>query len=142
MIAREVTMKPLKVDHIGIALRSVEPALSILSEKLGMKTEGSEEVSSQKVRTTFLDAGGTHLELLESLSADSAVAKFIEKRGEGIHHVAVAVDNIETALEEARRSGIELIDAKPRRGARGKLIAFLHPKSTAGILIELVQTAP
>jgi len=132
-------MRTLKVDHIGIAVKSISEALKLYEEVLGIKCEGVEEVSEQKVKTAFLPIGDTEIELLESTSPDGPVAKFIEKRGEGIHHIAFRVENIEEALRELKEKGIALIDEKPRKGAGGARIAFLHPKSTSGVLIEICE---
>jgi len=127
------------IELIGIAVRSIEESLPYYQEVLGLKCYGIEEVKDQKVRTAFFQAGQTKLELLESTDPDGAIGKFIEKRGEGIHHIAFAVKEIESALEEARSKGIRLIDESPRLGAEGLHIAFLHPKSTHGVLTELCE---
>ena len=127
------------IEHIGIAVRSIEESLPYYQEVLGLKCYGIEEVKDQKVRTAFFQAGQTKLELLESTDPDGAIGKFIEKRGEGIHHIAFAVKEIESALEEARSKGIRLIDESPRLAAEGLHIAFLHPKSTHGVLTELCE---
>lgn len=128
-----------KVDHIGIAVSNLEEALKFYEKILGMKLEGTEIVEEQKVKVAFLPIGDTEIELLESTEKDGPIAKFIEKKGEGIQHIAYRVDDIEKALEEMREKGIRLIDEKPRYGAGGAKIAFLHPKSTNGVLIELCQ---
>ena len=127
-----------KVNHIGIAVRSIEEAKSFY-EVMGLQVEGYEVVEEQKVKVAFVPVGETRIELLEPTSEDSPVAKFIAKRGEGIHHIAFEVDDIEKALEVLKESGVRLIDEKPRRGAHGTRIAFLHPKSTNGVLIEICQ---
>jgi len=127
------------LDHIGIAVKSIEEAKSIYHDILGMPHEKSETVEEQKVTTGFFPVGDTEVELLESTAPDGPVAKFIEKKGEGVQHLAFQVDNIEEALEELKAKGIRLIDEKPRKGAGGKKIAFLHPKSTYGVLVELCQ---
>lgn len=132
-------MKTLKIDHIGIAVKSIEQARKLYEGILGLKYEGSETVSEQKVTTAFFPIGDTEIELLESTDPDGPIAKFIEKRGEGIQHIAFRVDNIEEALEELKKQGIQLIDEKPRIGAGGARIAFLHPKATGGVLIELCE---
>ncbi|MCS7233199.1 MAG: methylmalonyl-CoA epimerase [Synergistetes bacterium] len=132
-------MKTVKVDHIGIAVNSISEALKFYEGVLGIKCEGIEEVSEQKVKTAFLPIGDTEIELLESTSPDGPVAKFIEKRGEGIHHIAFRVKNIEEAINELKEKGFSLIDEKPRRGAGGAKIAFLHPKSTGGVLVEICE---
>ncbi|MFC0269862.1 methylmalonyl-CoA epimerase [Metabacillus herbersteinensis] len=128
-----------KVDHIGIAVRSIEKALPFYIETLNLTLEGIEEVSSQHVRVAFIKVGDTKIELLEPTSEESSVAKFIDKRGEGLHHVALAVNNIEERLEELKNKGIALIDEKPRVGAAQANIAFLHPKSTSGVLYEFCE---
>ncbi|MEJ5301382.1 MAG: methylmalonyl-CoA epimerase [Thermodesulforhabdaceae bacterium] len=132
-------MKTLKIDHIGIAVKSIEQARKLYEGLLGLKYEGSETVAEQKVTTAFFPIGDTEIELLESTDPDGPIAKFIEKRGEGIQHIAFRVDNIEEALEELKKQGIQLIDEKPRIGAGGAKIAFLHPKATGGVLIELCE---
>jgi methylmalonyl-CoA/ethylmalonyl-CoA epimerase len=132
-------MKAVKIDHIGIAVKSIDASLRLYSELLGLKLEGEETVAEQKVRTAFLPIGDVEIELLESTAPDGPVAKFIETRGEGIQHIAFAVDNIEAALKELEQENFRLIDHKPRAGAGGKKIAFLHPKDSGGVLIELCE---
>ncbi len=132
-------MKILKVDHIGIAVKSIEDCKKLYSEVLGLSHAGSETVQEQKVTTAFFPVGETEVELLESTAPDGPIAKYLEKKGEGIQHVAFRVDNIEEALAELKAKGVQLIDEKPRRGAGGAKIAFLHPKSTFGVLVELSQ---
>jgi len=132
-------MKPIVVDHIGIAVKSIEDALKFWEATLGIKCEGIEEVKEQKVKTAFLPIKDTEVELLEATGEDSPVAKFIEKKGEGIHHIAIRVENLEEALEELKQKGVRLIDEKPRYGAGGARIAFVHPKATGGILLELSE---
>ncbi|MGI6790022.1 methylmalonyl-CoA epimerase [Aminivibrio sp.] len=132
-------MKPTVVDHIGIAVKSIDEALLFWQSSLGIKCTGVEEVEEQKVKTAFLPVGDTEIELLEATSEESPVAKFIEKKGEGIHHLAIRVDNLEAALSEMKDKGIRLIDETPRYGAGGARIAFVHPKSTGGILLELSE---
>ncbi len=127
------------IEHIGIAVKNMQKAIAFYEEILGLKCYKIEEVKDQKVKTAFFKLGDTKIELLEPTSDDSPVAKFIEKRGEGIHHLAFAVKNIEKQLEEAGSKGVQLIDRKPRRGAEGLDIAFLHPKSTFGVLMELCE---
>ncbi|MGI6075509.1 MAG: methylmalonyl-CoA epimerase [Pyramidobacter sp.] len=129
------------IDHIGIAVPSIDEALKFWEGVLGVKCHGVEEVAEQKVKTAFLPVKDTEFELLEPTSPDSPIAKFMEKnngRG-GIQHVAVRVENIEKALEELKAKGVRLIDEKPRRGAGGAMIAFLHPKATGGVLLELCE---
>ena len=128
-----------KVDHIGIAVSNLDEALKLYEEVLGLNCINTEIVEEQKVKVAFLPLGDTKVELLESTSPDGPVAKFIEKKGEGIQHIAFRVDDIEAALEEMRQKGMQLIDEKPRYGAGGAKIAFLHPKSTKGVLIELCE---
>ncbi len=130
-------MKPTVVDHIGIAVKSIDDALAFWQSALGVKCTGVEEVEEQKVKTAFLPIGDTEVELLEATSDESPVAKFIEKKGEGIHHLAIRVENLEAALAELKEKGIRLIDETPRYGAGGAKIAFVHPKSTGGILLEI-----
>ncbi len=131
-----------KIDHLGIAVKSIEEALPYYEKILGLKCEGVEEVPSQKVKTAFFTIGGVHLELLEPTSEDSPIAKFLEKnpRG-GIHHMAFFTDSVPEELERVKAEGAQLIDQAPRPGAHHKEIAFLHPKSTAGILTEFCQDA-
>jgi methylmalonyl-CoA/ethylmalonyl-CoA epimerase len=127
-----------KFDHIGIAVKNLDEAVD-LYKKLGFELKEIEEVAEQKVRVAMLPVGESKIELLEATSDDSAVAKFIEKRGEGVHHIAVNVEDIEKALENAKANGLVLIDEKPRIGAGGKKVAFVHPKSTKGVLLEFVE---
>jgi len=127
-----------KIDHIGVAVRDLESATE-LYKKLGFEVEGIEEVPEQKVRVAILPVGESKIELIEATSEDSVIAKFVEKRGEGIHHIAVNVDDIAKALQSAKESGLSLIDEEPRRGVSGKKIAFVHPKSTKGVLLEFVE---
>lgn len=128
-----------KVDHIGIAVRSLENALPFYTEVLNLPLLGIEIVESQKVKVAFLKAGETKLELLEPTSAESTIASFIEKRGEGIHHVAIGVESIEARIKEMKENGIRMIDEHARPGAGGADIAFMHPKSTSGVLFELCE---
>ena len=128
-----------KVDHIGVAVSNLEETLKFYQEIMGLNLQGIEVVEEQKVKVAFLPIGDTEIELLESTDKEGPIAKYIEKKGEGIQHIAYRVDNIEKALNEMRSKGIRLIDEKPRYGAGGAKIAFLHPKSTHGVLIELCQ---
>lgn len=128
-----------KVDHIGIAVSNLEESIKFYQEVLGLKLHGTEVVEEQKVKVAFLPIGDTEVELLEATTPDSAIAKFIENKGQGVQHIAFRVENIEAALDEMRAKGIRLIDEKPRYGAGGARIAFLHPKSTNGVLIELCE---
>ncbi|GAW94258.1 methylmalonyl-CoA epimerase [Calderihabitans maritimus] len=129
----------LKIDHVGIAVKSIEEARKLYEDVLGLKITETEVVPEQKVKVAFLPVGDSEVELLESTEPDGPVAKFIEKNGEGIQHIAFRVENIEEKLEELKKEGIRLIDEKPRRGAGGAKIAFLHPKVTHGTLIELCE---
>ena len=128
-----------KIDHIGIAVKSIKKTSELLSNILGLKVTGEEIVEEQKVKVAFLPLGDSELELLESTSPEGPIARFIEKKGEGIQHIAFRVDNIEKALEKLKKEGVRLIDEKPRYGAGGAKIAFLHPKDTNGIFIELSE---
>lgn len=132
-------MKPTHIEHIGIAVKNLDESIRFYSEVLGLECYGIEEVEDQKVKTAFFQVGQTKIELLESTDPEGPIGKFIEKRGEGIHHIAVAVKGIEKFLEHASEKGVRLIDEKPRRGAEGLDIAFLHPKSTHGVLMELCE---
>lgn len=128
-----------KIDHLGIAVRDLNTVLAFYTDKLGLPCTGEEVVAEQKVRVAFLPLGQTKLELLESTAPDGPVAKFIEQKGEGIHHVAIHVANIEEALASLKAKGVRLIDEKPRIGAHGAKIAFIHPKESHGVLIELCE---
>ncbi len=128
-----------KVDHIGVAVSNLEEALKTYTDVLGLELQGTEVVEEQKVRVAFMPVGDTEIELLESTDPEGPIAKFIEKRGQGIQHIAFRVDNIEEALERMRQKGVRLIDEKPRYGAGGARIAFLHPKATGGVLVELCE---
>ena len=130
------------IDHLGIAVRSIDEAVPLYETALGLRCLGREEVASQRVKTAFFDVAGVHLELLEPTSPDSPIAKFIADRGEGIHHIAFRTDNIKGQLEQASASGVRLINPTPIEGAAGKLVAFLHPKSTRGVLTELCALKP
>ena len=132
-------MKALKIDHLGIAVNSIESALKFYSEILGLKLEGEEVIADQKVKTAFLPIGDTEVELLESIAPDGPVAKFVEKKGEGLHHIAFKVDGLDSVLRELEKKGVRLIDSTPRIGAGNKRIAFLHPKDTFGVLVELSE---
>lgn len=133
-------MKISNIEHLGIAVESIEKALPYYEEVLGLKCYNIEVVEDQKVKTAFLKVGETKIELLEPTSPDSTIAKFIEKRGAGVHHVAFAIeDGVANALAFAEEKGVRLIDKAPRKGAEGLNIAFLHPKSTLGVLTELCE---
>ncbi|MDV7766314.1 methylmalonyl-CoA epimerase [Peribacillus simplex] len=129
------------IDHIGIAVKSLDETLPLYTETLNLELEGIETVESQGVKVAFILAGNTRLELLEALSPSSPIAKFIDKRGEGIHHVALGVDSIEDRIKEIKESGLRMIDDSSRKGAHKADVAFVHPKSTAGVLFELCERA-
>jgi methylmalonyl-CoA epimerase len=129
----------MKLDHIGIATRQIDQALSLWRDALGLELDHQEEVAEQGVRVGMLAIGDTHVELLEPLSEDSPVGKFLDKRGPGIHHIAIRVENIREELTKLKSKGARLIDAEPRLGAGGCLVAFVHPASTGGVLLELVE---
>ncbi len=132
-------MKPTHIEHIGIAVRSLDQAIPFYERLLGTSCYAIEEVKDQRVKTAFFKLGQTKIELLESTDPEGPICKFIEKRGEGIHHIAYAVEQIEAALEKVTEEGIQLIDQRPRKGAEGLHIAFLHPKSTFGVLTEFCE---
>lgn len=125
-----------KIDHLGIAVRSLDESIPYFEKSLGLMCDHREEVPSQKVRTAFFTVGDTHLELLEPTSPESPIARFIEKNGEGVHHVAFGTSDINAQLQTAAEAGCKLINERPFEGAGGKLVAFLHPKSTHGVLTE------
>jgi methylmalonyl-CoA/ethylmalonyl-CoA epimerase len=130
-------MKPTHIEHIGIAVKNLDEAVMYYSNVLGLDCYAIEEIKDQKVRTAFFMVGQTKIELLESTDPEGPIGKFIEKKGVGIHHIAFAVNDVDTALKEVENRGVELIDKKPRKGAEGLNIGFLHPKSTLGVLTEL-----
>ena len=132
-------MKPTHIEHIGIAVNSLAEAIPFYEKVFGLKCYNIEEVPEQKVKTAFFLVGQTKIELLESTDSAGPIGKFLEKRGEGVHHIAFAVDKLEEKLEEAASLGVNLIDCTPRKGAEGLSIAFLHPKSTFGVLTELCE---
>ena len=132
-------MKPSHIEHIGIAVTSLDTAIPFYEKVLGLTCYNIEDVPEQKVRTAFFMVGQTKIELLESTDPEGPIGKFIEKKGEGIHHIAFAVSKIEEQLTHAEKMGVKLIDSVPRKGAEGLDIAFLHPKSTAGVLIEFCE---
>jgi methylmalonyl-CoA epimerase len=128
------------VDHVGVAVKSLDEAIAVYRDLLGFELKGVHVLKERRVKVAFFSFGGeTQIELLEPLGSDSPVAKFLETRGEGIHHVAVRVTDIEGVLEKFKQKGMVLVDEKPRDGAEGKKIAFVNPKSTKGVLMELVQ---
>ncbi len=129
-------MKPTHIEHIGIAVENLEEAIKYYENILGLTCYAIEEVADQKVKTAFFKVGETKIELLEATSPDSPVAKFIEKKGQGIHHLAFAMDDVNTALKEAEEKGVKLIDKQARNGAEGLKIGFLHPRFTFGVLTE------
>lgn len=132
-------MEITHIEHIGIAVQNLEEAIRFYESKLGLKCYSIEEVKDQKVRTAFFMVGQTKIELLESTEPEGPIGKFIEKKGEGIHHMAFAVKNIEKQLNELSSNEVKLIDAVPRKGAEGLDIAFIHPKSTFGVLMEICE---
>lgn len=127
------------IEHIGIAVDNLSSAIEYYEKVLGLKCYAIEEVKDQKVKTAFFKVGDTKIELLESTEADGPIGKFIEKKGQGIHHIAFNVKNLPEALKETEEKGVRLIDAEPRKGAEGMNIAFLHPKSTFGVLTEFCE---
>ena len=129
----------MKIDHIGIATREIDEAARFWREVLGLNIAQAEEVTGQKVRVAMLPLGESRIELLEATAADSPISKFLDKRGPGIHHIAVRVDDLRAALAKFKAAGARLIDEEPRTGAGGCLVAFVHPSSTGGVLLELVQ---
>lgn len=130
----------MKINHLGIATKGIDEALSFWSDALGLENVHTEVVEDQKVRVAMLPIGESRIELLEPTSDDSPISKFIEKRGGGIHHIAVEVDDIEASLRQLKEKGMRLIDETPRIGAEGCLVAFVHPSAANGVLLELVQT--
>ncbi|PKP20874.1 MAG: methylmalonyl-CoA epimerase [Bacteroidetes bacterium HGW-Bacteroidetes-21] len=127
------------IEHIGIAVRKLEEAIPYYEKVLGLKCYSVEEVADQKVKTAFFKVGQTKIELLESTDAEGPIGKFLEKKGEGVHHIAFAVKGIEGAITEMESQGVQMIDKAPRKGAEGLHIAFLHPKSTGGVLTEICE---
>ena len=131
-------MKITQIEHVGIAVKSLEEAIPFYESKLGFKCYAIEEVVEQRVKTAFFQVGQTKIELLESTDPEGPIGKFIEKRGEGVHHIAFALESgLQVSLDELSEKGVQLIDKAPRKGAEGLSIAFLHPKSTLGVLTEL-----
>jgi methylmalonyl-CoA epimerase len=129
----------VKIDHIGVAVKSLTEAIKVYETAIGLKVTGFDQVDDQGVRLAMLAIGESRIELLEPTGPDSPIEKFIAKRGEGIHHIAVAVDDIEAALERLKSSGVRLVDSAPRPGAHNSRIVFIHPSSTHGVLLELVE---
>jgi methylmalonyl-CoA/ethylmalonyl-CoA epimerase len=134
-------MMKATLDHIGIAVRDLETALAFYRDALGLEVEAPEEVASQHVRAHFIRVGESSLELLEATAPDSAIARYVDKRGPGIHHITLRVDDIAAVLARLRARGVRLIDETPRPGAEGALVAFIHPSATHGVLVELKQPA-
>ena len=130
-------MKPTHIEHIGIAVNDLRASIALFEKLLGTPCYAVEEVADQQVRTAFFRVGETKIELLESTSPGGPIGKFLEKRGEGVHHIAFAVENVGEALADLEAQGLRLIDARPRAGAEGLAIAFVHPKSTNGVLTEI-----
>ncbi len=131
----------MKIDHIGIATSGIQELVTFYRDALGLDVIHTEEVAEQKVRVAMLPIGESRIELLEATSEDSPISRFLEKRGPGIHHIAVQVDDIREALAKLQQQGVRLIDEEPKQGAGGCLVAFVHPSSTGGVLLELVQEA-
>ena len=129
------------LDHIGIAVADLSAALAFYREALGLEVDAPEEVASQRVRAHFVTTGGAALELLEATADDSPIAKYVAKRGPGLHHITLRVDDIAAALAKLKAHGVRLIDESPRPGAHGSLVAFIHPASAHGVLVELMQSA-
>ena len=132
-------MKPTHIEHIGIAVKSLDEAIPFYEKVFGLECYAVEEVADQKVKTAFFKVGQTKIDLLESTDPEGPLGKFLEKKGEGIHHLAFAVDNLSEALSETADKGVKLIDQTPRKGAEGLNIAFMHPKATFGVLTELCE---
>src|SRR5215212_5382947 len=130
----------MKINHLGIATKGIDEALEFWQDALGLENVHTETVEDQKVRVAMLPIGESRIELLEPTSDDSPISKFLEKRGPGIHHIAIEVEDIEASLNTLKEKGMRLIDEKPRTGAEGCLVAFIHPSSTKGVLLELVQS--
>ena len=128
-----------RLDHIGIAVSDIDAALTFYRDALGLEVDSPEEVTSQRVRAHFIPAGDAALELLEATADDSPIAKYVSKRGPGLHHITLRVDDIRAALAQLKARGVRLIDDEPRPGAHGSLVAFIHPASAHGVLVELSQ---
>jgi len=131
----------MKIDHLGIAVKAVADAAKMYEQVLGLKVTGTDQVDDQGVRVAMLDIGESRFELLEAIQPDSPIGKFVAKRGEGLHHIAVQVDDIEASLAQLKASGVRLIDEVPRKGAHNTRVAFIHPAGTHGVLLELVEHA-
>lgn len=130
-----------RIDHVGVAVSDLDAAISLYESSFGMALAHRETVDSQGVEAVLLDVGEGHVELLRPLGPETAVGRFLERKGPGLHHLAYAVEDIEKALDQVRAAGLELIDSEPRLGIRGSRVAFLHPRSTAGVLTEIVEPA-
>ena len=130
-----------RIDHIGVAVDDLDEAIALYEQRLGMPVQHRETVEEQGVEAVLLGVGQSHVELLRPLSPDTAVGRFLERSGPGLHHVAYGTDDIQSALDDVRSAGLQLIDEQPRIGIRGSRVAFLHPKSTGGVLTELVEPA-
>jgi methylmalonyl-CoA epimerase len=131
----------MKIDHLGIAVKAVADAAKMYETVLGLKVTGTDQVDDQGVKVAMIDIGESRFELLEAIRPDSPIGKFVEKRGEGLHHIAVQVDDIEASLAQLKAAGVRLIDQAPRRGAHNTRVAFIHPAGTHGVLLELVEHA-
>lgn len=132
-------MKAVKIDHIGIAVKNAEERLKLYRDFLGLEVSGVEELPDRGLKVYFVKIGETRFELLEEISEDSEIHSFLEKRGEGIHHIAIKVDNVIEAIEKAAINGLKPLSNEPKRGAYGTKVVFIHPKTTGGILLELVE---
>ncbi len=132
-------MKIKRISHLGIAVKDLEGPKKLYRDNLGLKLKGEEVVAAQKVQVSFIQVGESNLELLLPTQPDSPVGNFLEKKGEGFHHLALEVEDINAAVEELKAAGVKMIDEKPREGAHGALVAFIHPKATYGLLVELCQ---
>ena len=130
------------IDHLGVAVEDIDSALALYRDALGMPLVHRETITEQGVEAALLDVGDSHVELLQPLGPETAVGKFLSRRGPGMHHVAYRVDDVEQSLRELAAAGLRLIDERPRRGIRGSRVAFLHPASTGGVLTEIVQPSP
>src|SRR5215813_14793378 len=130
------------LDHVGIAVKDLDAALAFYRDALGLVVEAPEDVTSQRVRAHFIPVGQSNLELLEATASDSAIAKYIDKRGPGLHHITLRVDDIRAALDQLKAKGVRLVDEQPRPGAEGALVAFIHPSAAHGVLVELKQVSP
>ncbi len=135
-------MRPTQIEHIGIAVKSLEESIPTFERLLGVACHGIEEVAEQKVRTAFFEIGGSRLELLESTSPEGPVGRFIARRGEGMHHIALAVEDLAGAIQELSGAGVQMVESEPVGGAERSRVAFIHPRSTHGVLVELCRRDP